>query len=95
MYRTTNPDVAHREAGRLFARHRLRVETPGSFDAQANGPTSVASVNYVTWGSDVEVDRGPNSGYGTAVSSAGATIRQTPGPVPSTCVTACCSDRSR
>jgi AraC-like DNA-binding protein len=65
VYRTTNPDVAHREAGRLFARHRLRVvRRRSSFDAQANvADLGGVSVNYVTWGSDVEVDRGPNSGY--------------------------------
>ena len=64
VYRTTNPDVAHREAGRLFARHRLRVvRRCSSFDAQANvADLGGVSVNYVTWGSDVEVDRGPNSG---------------------------------
>jgi AraC-like DNA-binding protein len=65
VYRTTNPDVAHREAARLFVGHRLRVVSRrNSFDAYANMvDLGGVSINYVSWGSDVEISRGPNSSY--------------------------------
>jgi hypothetical protein len=49
VYRTSDPEVATREAARLFARHRLRVlDGPARFDAMANvGDLSGVAINYV------------------------------------------------
>ena len=58
-FRTRDPAVASREAGRLFAEHRLRVLGDRSlFDARAHvADLGDVRLNFVTFGSGVEIDR--------------------------------------
>jgi hypothetical protein len=58
VYRTSDPEVATREAARLFARHRLRVlDGPTRFDAMANvGDLSGVAINYVTLCTPVQIE---------------------------------------
>ena len=64
-YRTRNPAVASHEAGRLFARHRLRVlEDPARFDARAHvADLRDVRVNYVSFGAGVQIDRPATDTY--------------------------------
>jgi AraC-like DNA-binding protein len=64
-YRTANPAVATREAARLFARHQLRVlDQAPRFDAMAGvGDLSGMAVNYVTFGTAVQIERPPTDTY--------------------------------
>ena len=65
VYRTSDPEVATREATRLFARHRLHVvDGPTRFDAMANvGDLSGVAINYVTFGTPVQIERPPTGTY--------------------------------
>jgi AraC-like DNA-binding protein len=65
VYRTSDPEVATKEAARLFARHRLRVlDRPARFDAMANvGDLSGVAINYVTFGTPVQIERPPTDTY--------------------------------
>jgi AraC-like DNA-binding protein len=65
VYRTSDPEVATKEAARLFARHRLRVlDGPTRFDAMANvGDLSGVAINYVTFSTPVQIERPPTDTY--------------------------------
>jgi AraC-like DNA-binding protein len=65
VYRTADPEVASREAARLFAHHQLRVMgRPTAFDALANvGDLSGMAINYVTFGTAVQIQRPPTDTY--------------------------------